>query len=384
MFIKKQTEENREKYFKLLQIMGGLSNLFSESAVPFLHYRVSENIFCKAFSAENLSRSDCSADAKKEIENLKIGVGIKTFIEGSGSTYQKIAEFNRSRLIFEKFIDDSEKLVHEISNMRNSRIETTQKMFGIDSIVYHCIARSENRFRIYEESMNPVDMENIRNISKNGNSVFFDDKKENYLFNLSKSTLFKKFNTGQADISIPVNIIEDPYEALYKIFADSLPLHTLNPAKSYGSIILPLYSTRTKETVPEKSGLNQWNAGGRLRDSNEVYIPVPSWIHLKFPGFFPDRETPFKLKLPDGTFLDAKICQDNGKALMSSPNNALGIWLLRDILRLREGELATYEKLAEIGIDSVEIEKSGEGSYSINFKQLGTFEDFKDRYRDNI
>ena len=264
--------------------------------------------------------------------------------------------------------------------MRNSRIETTKKMFGIDNIIYHCIARSKNNFSIYEENMAAVDTENIQNISKNGNSVFFDDKKENYLFNLSKSTLFKKFNTGQADISIPVNIIEDPYEALDRMFADFRPLNVLAPAKSYESVILPLYSTKYRETVPEKSGLNQWNAGGRPRDPNEVYIPVPSWIHLKFPDFFPDRETPFRLKLPDGTFLNAKMCQGNNKALMSSPNSALGIWLLRDILKLREGELATYEKLAEIGIDSVEIEKSGEDSYLINFKQLGTFEDFKDKY----
>ena len=39
-------------------------------------------------------------------------------------------------------------------------------------------------------------------------------------------------------------------------------------------------------TVFEKSGLNQWNAGGRPRHSDEVYIPIPSEIHKNFQGFF--------------------------------------------------------------------------------------------------
>lgn len=79
-------------------------------------------------------------------------------------------------------------------------------------------------------------------------------------------------------------------------------------------VILPLFSERKKE-VPEKSGLNQWNARGRTRDPNEVYIPVPILIYHKFPNFFPPREIQFSLCLPNGSSIQAKICQDNGKAL---------------------------------------------------------------------
>ena len=109
--------------------------------------------------------------------------------------------------------------------------------------------------------------------------------------------------------------------------------------------------------VPEKSGLNQWNAGGRRRDENEVYIPVPREIHKKYPTFFPDRDTPFELLLPNGTSLSAKICQENGKALMSNPNSDLGEWILRKVLRKKPGELVTANDLAKYGIDSVRIEK---------------------------
>lgn len=62
-------------------------------------------------------------------------------------------------------------------------------------------------------------------------------------------------------------------------------------------IYLPLvsYNTYGRPYVPEKSGLNQWNADGRLRNSLEVYIPIPISVHRQFHDFFPDRNTQFNL-----------------------------------------------------------------------------------------
>ena len=65
----------------------------------------------------------------------------------------------------------------------------------------------------------------------------------------------------------------------------------------------------------------------------------------------------FSLVLPSGEILLAKVCQQGNKALMTNPNNALSDWLLRDVLKLREGELLTYKKLTDLGIDSVKIIK---------------------------
>lgn len=128
--------------------------------------------------------------------------------------------------------------------------------------------------------------------------------------------------------------------------------------------------------MSEKSGLNQWNASGRTRADDEVYIQIPAWIHRKFPGFFPDRDEPFILLLPNGKRMSAKVCQDGSKALMSNPNKELGKWILRDVLNLKEGELLTYEKLARIGLDSVVIYKSENGIYDIDFARLGSYEEF--------
>lgn len=61
---------------------------------------------------------------------------------------------------------------------------------------------------------------------------------------------------------------------------------------------------------------------------------------------------------------------------MTNPNKDLGRWLLRDVLNLREGELVTYEKLQEIRIDTVQINKFEDRTYEIQFKTIGTFETY--------
>ena len=100
-------------------------------------------------------------------------------------------------------------------------------------------------------------------------------------------------------------------------------------------------------------------------------------IHKHKPEFFPPRDESFTLHLPNGSFKMAKVCQDNNKALMSNPNEDLGKWILRDVLNLQENELVTYEKLEQIGIDTVQLSKYEDGTYEINFRELGTFELYK-------
>ena len=59
---------------------------------------------------------------------------------------------------------------------------------------------------------------------------------------------------------------------------------------------------------------------------------------------------------------------------MTNPNKELAKWLLRDLLKLKEGELATYERLAILGFDSVRITKIREGFYTIDVSD-SKFED---------
>ncbi len=51
MFIETQTKEQVQYYERLLKAIGSLSKLFSEAPEPYLAYRATENLFCKAFEA---------------------------------------------------------------------------------------------------------------------------------------------------------------------------------------------------------------------------------------------------------------------------------------------------------------------------------------------
>lgn len=64
-YLEKNRRTATEKNERMMSIITSLSKLFSENAKPYINSRVSVNLFCRYFDAENLSRSDVIADAKK-------------------------------------------------------------------------------------------------------------------------------------------------------------------------------------------------------------------------------------------------------------------------------------------------------------------------------
>ncbi len=66
----------------------------------------------------------------------------------------------------------------------------------------------------------------------------------------------------------------------------------------------------------------------------------------------------------------------NSKALMTNPNKAMSDWLLRKVFNLQEGELATIEKMNELGFDSVIIQKDDTGNYKIDKVKSDSYEKF--------
>lgn len=146
-------------------------------------------------------------------------------------------------------------------------------------------------------------------------------------------------------------------------------------------VCLPLYSESKMEGkfVPSRNNLNMWNASGRTRNENEVGIPIPAEFREKYPDFFPGISNSFNLVLANNTCVSAKQCQQNGKALMSNPNKALGKWLLREELGIPEKTVITYEMLVEKGYDSLYLEKWKnriETYYKMFMAPLGAYELF--------
>ncbi|HFU75589.1 MAG TPA: NgoFVII family restriction endonuclease [Arcobacter sp.] len=367
MFYSLQDTISQEQYKKYLQIVGSLSNLFSDSSTPYLYYRIAEKMFCKAFNSDDLSRGDVSYDAKKD----SLGIGLKTFLRNNDRTIQKIAEFNQDLPLYKDL--STNKKIKKISELRNKRIEFTNNTYNIDKSIYHCVIRDEGKFYIYEENTKKIDISSIRNIKTKKSSIYFDDGHYEYIFSLSKSTLMKRFDTKSFEDEFDVNILKDPLEDLFNCFGKNLD-NTLLGSKVLDTVYLPLYGENKK--VYEKSGLNQWNAQGRVRNPDEIYIPIPKKFYDLKPSFFPGRDIVFSLKLPNKETISAKVCQENGKVLMSNPNKKLGKWLLRDIFKLEEGTLVTNELLNIYGIDSVRIDKISDSEYEINFARTNSFEEF--------
>lgn len=381
MFYENQPINRRNNYKKMLTIIGNLTLLFSESDCPYLPYRIHENTFCKYLNAENLARLDCSADAKKD----RIGIGLKTWM---GQDDQKVAEFGRLRETFAGLT--GMELVRRIAEYRNERIRVTKNLHSIDTMIYHIVKRIPGAMQILEHTFDYIDIDNLSLLEARGNvnNTYFTDGHHTYHFSTSKNTLYMIFEDMELLDSFDVEIIDDPYGLLMQMMYGENAIEpdevieTVVPADETATrlpqICLRLYSAKSDGTkfVAEKSSLNQWNASGRVRNPNELYIPYPAEDRARTAGFFPRRDTVFNLTLPDGSVIPAKICQADGKAIMSNPNKILGEWLLRNVFELPEGTLVTYDMLQRFGIDSVIFTKHGGLDYSVDFAEIGTYEAF--------
>jgi len=397
MFVFNPTVDGISIYRQYLTAIAQLSNLFSDNAAPYLDYRSAENIFCKAFDADNLSRTDTAFDAK--IDNL--GIGIKTFICKGTSKKEKVAEFNALSSDLKSL--SGLELATKVSEYRNQRIDSAYSTYALKDSVYHLITRRDGRLLIFETPYERVDIGNITVTKDTTKTVEFNDGKNFYSFNFSKSTLFKQFDypsDSNKILDIPVKILEDPYSFILgkKITyakVEPIPeiLAELKPAEDY--IIIPLYIPEdeygNEKYVPEASGLNLWNAKGRINKKTGVIKPRnPGEIELRLnkilrktyekTNFFPPKDHPFNLKTPDGNIMSAKVCQQGCKALMTNPNKDISIWLLRTVLLLKEKELLTYEHLEELGIDSVILTKVDENNYTIDKALLGSYEQYLENF----
>ncbi len=272
MFYELQNNINKLDYEYSLKTIGSLSNLFSSSSTPYLYYRIAEKIFCNSFLANDLSRGDVALDAVKD----NIGIGLKTFLKNNDKSFQKVAEFNKDKFLYEDKTPNE--LVEIVSKLRNKRISFTENLYDINKSIYHCVVRDKNCFKIHEESMNYIDIGNISNVKKIKNSIRFNDGLHDYSFNISKSTLTKRFITENPIYEFDVLILTNPLSDIKNCLQKNNLLYS-SDVTIKETIYLPLYGHDKK--VFQKSGLNQWNAQGRARDENEVYIPIPISVHKK-------------------------------------------------------------------------------------------------------
>jgi hypothetical protein len=305
-------------------------------------------------------------------------------------------------------------VVYLVSEERNRRIKTESAAFNIDPTqsLYHCLIRMQGKAFIHEEPFVEIDIDGIKPYTAYGiaqkkfqsrtPNIHFSDGKNFYSYSRAKNVLYKKFELqkGENWKPIEINISDVAFEKVYENFlAKEIPNTVVNfdstkvnlePLSNY--IVLPLYSVKNGyKYVPEKSGLNQWNAGGRSRKFGEAYIPVPQKIHLIAPDFFPSNSS-FNLYLPNNSQPTiASLCQAGKKALMSNPNDELCKWIFRVIdLNFKDSSFKkppkrkpfTYEDLEKSGYDSVRVSKvlrNKVAEYEVIFEPIDGYEDFLER-----
>jgi len=394
-----------QKYEALLRGVASMSRLYSDSSKPYINPRFVEKLFVYTSSATDLSRKDMSFDAKTD---SSAGVGIKTFIASSFTSgkSEKIAEFTRDATQGQFKNLSQEELSYKVAELRNSRVLSDARVYEVDmeKSFYHCLVRSANSAQIHEEPYSPIDLDRFEltsGIHEAGNPKFTDGS-NSYTFSIAKNTLFKTFELSKHENSskIGVSFIDDIFEQL---LLGSIGTSLQRPEKELDLdeeveevapfVVLPLYSTRTGR-VEGKSGINQWNAGGRNREFGEAYIPHPKEVRRAYPDFFPPRDEPFTVRLPDGSEMTAKVCQADGKAIMSNPNKDLMGWLFKLIddspsvsqSRLRNGNPYTMDDLVRVGRDSVRFTllDAENRIYELQPMKTGSFSDFIDQSGEEV
>jgi len=414
MTTRNKFEFNLRVYENLLKSVASMSRLYSDNNKAYIHPRFVEKLYIHCTGAQDLSRKDMSFDA---LLGKDIGVGVKTFITDNLliSKSEKVAEFTRHAALGEfEGLDHYEKALKS-AELRNNRVSSDANEYSIDinKSIYHCLVRTNDGAIIHEEPYLLVNTAEIKPTDTRGNTIkkfiteasghtYFTDGMSNYCFNRSKNVLYKKFNLSEFNNSevIPLEIFDDIFERILRwtnlginkveLSSNTTTNHESPLIAGTDYVVLPLYGTSYKEKkVQPKSGINQWNAGGRERQFGESYIPIPIEIHQKYPNFFPERDKKFKIKLPNRKIILAKVCQDNKKALMSDPNTDLCDWLYNiidlskdvSIKRFEEKRPYTYQDLMKVGKDSVRVVKvtDKEYQYEIETMNLGSFDKFIDK-----
>ena len=414
MYVTKREFALDEDFYRdALIAVGGLSRLFSDSDLPFFHYRFIENLFVRATKGKNISRQDAVFDALVG-ENSGIAVGVKTFTirKKSSYSYEKVQEFTALAGKGQLGKMKDKELVQTIAKERNRRILLEAASFNADPTksLYHCLIRREGEAVVHEEPYLVIAIDKIKPLSPGGkaiskfgtksSNVHFYDGLNYYRYSRAKNVLLKRFQIkdGENWKPIPIKITEDVFSNLFENVLEAAVIPDMKitglfdepqqvPGIDY--VVLPLYSIKggVKE-VPAKSGLNQWNAAGRKRKFGEAYIPVPSDIHKFCKGFFPIGKN-FKLYLPNTKEpANASLCQSGYKALMTNPNDELCKWIFKVIdpnfspsmyNKTPSRKPFTYGDLETAGYDSVRVSKlmnSKVDGYEIQFEGIGAYEDF--------
>jgi hypothetical protein len=410
------SKEQRSEYIKFLQVYGALTNLFRQKKgdlIPYLDSKFQETVFAKIFKGQNVDISNTPHDVLSIFGDKRVGIGLKTWMNSKPS-FQKVMQLKRHQQEINEIKNDIEALAFKISEIKNEKMISDYNRLGLleSNNIYHYVTRDKGRFTVNECAYPPIDTSNLKDFKETTKSFTWSDGNKDYKYTFGDSQIWQKFDSEKYSSIIlnqfDVDIIEDPFEFLMKAYLEIIE-STKVVELEITEIYLPLYSYRHQE-VKEKSGLNAWNGASKIKGSdkprplNEVYIPIPIEFHRKYPDFFCNdilsiidttkgenkQEVRFHLQLPNGKKIPALLTGDNLKNFQSGSNtekdengkrygqDALGQWLLIEVLGLKERKKVTKEWLDSKGTDSIKLWRNKDDYRTINidFAPIGSFESF--------
>jgi hypothetical protein len=410
------SKEQRNEYIKFLQVYGALTNLFRQKQgdlIPYLDSKFQETVFAKIFKGQNVDISNTPHDVLSIFGEKRVGIGLKTWMNSKPS-FQKVMQLKRHQLEIGEIKNDIEALAFKISEIKNEKMISDYNRLGLleGNNIYHYVTRDRGRFTINECAYPLVDTGNLKDFKETTKSFTWSDGNKDYKYTFGDSQVWQKFDSEKYSSIIlnqfDVDIIEDPFEFLMKAYLEIIESKKVVELE-ITEVYLPLYSYKHQE-VKEKSGLNAWNGASKVKGSdkprplNEVYIPVPIEFHRKYPSFFCNdifsvintrkgedkQEVRFHLQLPNGKKIPALLTGDNLKNFQSGSNtekdengkrygqDALGQWLLIEVLGLKVRKKVTKEWLDSKGTDSIKLwrNKNDYKTINIDFAPIGSFESF--------
>jgi len=410
------SKEQRNEYIKFLQVYGALTNLFRQKKgdlIPYLDSKFQETVFAKTFQGLNVDIGNTPHDVLSIFGEKRIGIGLKTFMNSKPS-FQKVMQLKSYQQEINGFKNDIEALALKISEIKNEKMISDYNRLGLleNNNIYHYVTRDKGRFTINECAYPLIDTSNLKDFKETTKSFTWSDGNKDYKYTFGDSQIWQKFDSEKYNSTVlnqfDVDIIEDPFEFLLKAYLEIIESTKVVESETI-EIYLPLYSYRNQE-VKEKSGLNAWNGAPKVKGSNkprplnEVYIPIPIEFHRKHSDFFCNdiltiikarkgdnkQEVRFHLQLPNGKKIPALLTGDNLKNFQSGSNtekdengkrygqDALGQWLLIEVLGLKERRKVTKDWLESKGTDSIKLwrDKNDFKTIYIDFAPIGSFESF--------
>lgn len=97
-------------------------------------------------------------------------------------------------------------------------LKVLKEFMVYNTMINHCIVRDEEKIKTFECDMSLIDKPSIKILKSTKNTISFKDSKNEYSFNITKSTLYKRFVTQDVIFEIDVKILEDPFEVLEEKF----------------------------------------------------------------------------------------------------------------------------------------------------------------------